>query len=195
MKRLTNQDGFSVIETVLVIVILGIIGFTGWYVWHSKQNTDKTFNAAQSFQQQAVTKKTANPSTTSNQKYVTIKEWSVVAPYPHSLSLNYKIEGNSAVFSSAQLTAADAACTDHGGQISRYAPTDIYGEGPTASATVAQAFQAQANDTQYPLVHVGNYYYAFHHDQAVCGSDPKTTTLQQQTNAVVEGMVPVLKTQ
>jgi type II secretory pathway pseudopilin PulG len=48
MKK--TQSGFSIIETLLVVVILGMLGFTGWFVWHAKQNTNKTLsetNAAQ----------------------------------------------------------------------------------------------------------------------------------------------------
>lgn len=39
---MAKQSGFAVVETLLVVVLLGIIGFTGWYVWHTKQLTDST---------------------------------------------------------------------------------------------------------------------------------------------------------
>ncbi|HZL07568.1 MAG TPA: hypothetical protein VFC50_00030 [Candidatus Dormibacteraeota bacterium] len=44
----TKQDerGFSPIETILVIVIVAVIGFVGWFVYHAKQTTDKSLNAA-----------------------------------------------------------------------------------------------------------------------------------------------------
>ncbi len=41
-----DERGFSPVETVLVIVIVAIIGFVGWFVYHAKQNTDKSLNAA-----------------------------------------------------------------------------------------------------------------------------------------------------
>jgi hypothetical protein len=48
MKKL-NQSGFSIIEAVLLLVILAIIGGTGYFVWHTKQNTDKSLtNTAKS---------------------------------------------------------------------------------------------------------------------------------------------------
>lgn len=43
MKR--SEKGFSTLELVLVLVVVGLIGFTGWYVWRAKQNVD---NLAQS---------------------------------------------------------------------------------------------------------------------------------------------------
>ncbi len=41
-----NSKGFSAIETLLIVVIVGIIGGTGWYVLHAKNNADKNLNEA-----------------------------------------------------------------------------------------------------------------------------------------------------
>ncbi|MDB5169987.1 MAG: hypothetical protein JWN82_383 [Candidatus Saccharibacteria bacterium] len=46
MKSLKNEDGFSPLHTLLVLVIVGIIGFTGWYVWNANQDATKTLNKA-----------------------------------------------------------------------------------------------------------------------------------------------------
>lgn len=43
-----NQDGFSIVEGLLLLVIVGLIGFIGWYVWHAKQNTDKNLKVSDS---------------------------------------------------------------------------------------------------------------------------------------------------
>lgn len=43
-----RSQGFTVIEALMLVVILVIIGFTGYYVWHARQNTDKTLDAANS---------------------------------------------------------------------------------------------------------------------------------------------------
>lgn len=39
MKR---SYGFTAVEGLLILVIVGILGFTGWYVWSSKTDADKT---------------------------------------------------------------------------------------------------------------------------------------------------------
>ncbi len=49
MKK--KQNGFSVIEVLLVLVIAGMIGFVGWYVW-SRNNVSDTPPTASSRQQQ-----------------------------------------------------------------------------------------------------------------------------------------------
>jgi uncharacterized membrane protein len=47
MPRLSkNQTGFSIVETVLVVVIVGAIAGVGWYVYHADQKTSDTYNAA-----------------------------------------------------------------------------------------------------------------------------------------------------
>lgn len=40
MNMKTNQNGFSAIEALLIVIILGLVGFTGWFVWHSRRATD-----------------------------------------------------------------------------------------------------------------------------------------------------------
>jgi nicotinamide riboside transporter PnuC len=42
----TKQNGFSVVETILVLVIVGLLGFIGWYVWHN--SSAKNENASMS---------------------------------------------------------------------------------------------------------------------------------------------------
>jgi len=44
MKR--GQNGFTVVETLLVLILLAIIGFTGYYVYHTRSNANSTYNNA-----------------------------------------------------------------------------------------------------------------------------------------------------
>jgi prepilin-type N-terminal cleavage/methylation domain-containing protein len=43
-----NQRGYSAIETILVLVIVGLIAFIAWYVFHTKSDTDTTLDTAAS---------------------------------------------------------------------------------------------------------------------------------------------------
>ncbi len=40
MNNFNNQKGFSVLVTLLVVVVIGAVGFAGWQVY-SKQQTNK----------------------------------------------------------------------------------------------------------------------------------------------------------
>lgn len=44
MKK--NQKGFSAVEGILILVIIGVLGFVGWYVRDSKKEVDKTSQAS-----------------------------------------------------------------------------------------------------------------------------------------------------
>lgn len=47
MRKLSrNSAGFGAIEGLLIVVIVALVGFVGWYVWHSKNNTDNSYSAA-----------------------------------------------------------------------------------------------------------------------------------------------------
>lgn len=39
-----RQKGFTVIETLLLLILLSIIGFAGYYVYHSKNNANSSYN-------------------------------------------------------------------------------------------------------------------------------------------------------
>jgi type II secretory pathway pseudopilin PulG len=45
MKK-NKQHGFSVIEGLLILVIVGLLGFVGWYVWNSQNITDKLLDSS-----------------------------------------------------------------------------------------------------------------------------------------------------
>ncbi|MBX4197640.1 hypothetical protein KW801_03765 [Candidatus Saccharibacteria bacterium] len=44
--RKNNQRGFSPIETVLVLVIVGLVAFVAWYAFKSKSDTETTLGTA-----------------------------------------------------------------------------------------------------------------------------------------------------
>jgi len=52
-----NQNGFSAIEGLLILVIVGIIGFTGWFVWQSNNKVSDNLKGNSSTADFAKTKK------------------------------------------------------------------------------------------------------------------------------------------
>ncbi len=45
-KLKDNRQGFAVVETLLVVIIIALIGFVGWYVYHAMKNTNNAYNSA-----------------------------------------------------------------------------------------------------------------------------------------------------
>lgn len=63
MKK--DQRG-AIVESLLIIVVVGILGFTVWYVYHARQNSDKNLsNAAVSGQSTPVKPGASTPAMSS----------------------------------------------------------------------------------------------------------------------------------
>jgi cytoskeletal protein RodZ len=59
-----RQQGFSIVEGLLILVIVGILGFTGWYVYHSQKNASNSYSnsVAGSSQTGTASKVSAKPA-------------------------------------------------------------------------------------------------------------------------------------
>jgi predicted lipoprotein with Yx(FWY)xxD motif len=82
--RKNNQRGFSPIETVLVLVIVGLIAFIAWYVFHTKSSTDTTLGTAANTQTEPSKnqeKKSTTQTTTTAAKIVQTKTDSKLGQY------------------------------------------------------------------------------------------------------------------
>ena len=82
--RKTNQRGYSPIEIVLVIIIVGLIAFIAWYVFHAKSDINTTLGNAESGQAQIpkqAVKKPAAAATTTTSQVVTTKTSPTLGQY------------------------------------------------------------------------------------------------------------------
>ena len=87
MKR--GQNGFTVVETLLVLILFAIIGFTGYYVYHSQKNSNSSYNSAASSANSTVS---SLPKASSSGKFV-FKEFGVEFDLPSGLKgLSYNVQ-------------------------------------------------------------------------------------------------------
>jgi hypothetical protein len=191
------QHGFSVVEGLLITIIIGILGGVGWYVWKSQNEVDKTYSQTANSSVSPKSKKSTNSAALdSNPNYFVIKEWGVHAKYSGHLTLTYGPIGNSyAVFNSTQLSkATNGGCKEYGGGINRVKVGDSY-ESDVDNRPVEQ--MVKDPNVSFIYKNIGNYYYLFIHDQALCSdiSDPKSPAadLQSQTNDAVQSLVENLE--
>lgn len=77
-----NQKGFSIVEGLLILIIIGLIGGTGWYVWHSKQTADKTYSTV-------ATTSSSVASTETQKKTDNYSGWSTCSDKADGVSFRY----------------------------------------------------------------------------------------------------------
>jgi predicted negative regulator of RcsB-dependent stress response len=65
-----DENGFSAVESILVLVIVAAIGLLGWYVYHVRQNTNGLYNATNSTSPNFGSKKAIATGDTSNSALV-----------------------------------------------------------------------------------------------------------------------------
>lgn len=119
---MSNQKGFSPIQILLVLIVLGLIGGTGYYVWQSRNKTNATLEQTAKSQgeaQKTDTKKAAADTTadwvtyTSTGGVFTLKHpkaWAA-AKSPELCSENLVLFG-------ANASSVGTCASENGGQIS-----------------------------------------------------------------------------
>lgn len=113
-----NQKGFSVVEILIVIVVVGLLGTVGWLVYDRQKG--KTDNQ-QTSKTTTTPAKAAQATETPNQpqvSYLTVKEWGVKIPQtPTGNVISYQISAydkNTADFVSSEQKALGGSCGTFG---------------------------------------------------------------------------------
>jgi prepilin-type N-terminal cleavage/methylation domain-containing protein len=164
-----NQKGFSVVEILIVIVVIGLIGTVGWLVYDRQKSPKQSETTQQSTNTQSDTKTTDSSKGTeqTQQKYLEIKEWSVKLPVSSDVgSLSYTVKTNTASIRSTELDKlSGTGCTSNSINVVRGKATEIVlneiGEG---GSTFLEAYNSTTVDnanlnTRSIKAKVGDYYY------------------------------------
>lgn len=124
-KTISKQNGFAVVETILIFIIIGLLGFIGWYVYDTNHKTNATLDSTnKTLNQESVAKKA------SSSKFL-FKELGVQMDQPGSLKgLNYTVDSSYLYLSDDNLMAALKKCSD-------------YKEGDTTSFTAISKVNGQ----------------------------------------------------
>lgn len=160
-----NEKGFSVVEGLLTVVVIGLTGFVGWYVWHNRAT--KPVNSPAANTPPAKTTTTAPVKTVDpNAGYLVIKEWGVKLPLNNGLSLSYSIKDKAATIRSAELDklsgtncTANSVIVERGKATERVTPES--GEGSTFLETYNSTTLNTTNPDNIRAIKakVGDYYF------------------------------------
>ena len=170
-----NQKGFSVVEILVVVVVVGLLGAVGWLVYdRQKSNTDSKNTAAQTSEQ---TKSVADD--TEQQTFFEIKELGVKFELSDNLAGLYYTMGNdnkTAYFSLNEFKGTDCAA-DKTAQVAltRYTDADFEND-PLASKNDARK--------------IGNYYYMSAGGQSPCSEDDKVQEKALQLRSDITTLLP-----
>lgn len=74
-----NQKGFTIVEVLIVLLVIGLIGGATWYVLQSKDKKSPATNTSQTQQE-------ASKETDTNEGYLVVKEWGLRFKTPSGLS-------------------------------------------------------------------------------------------------------------
>lgn len=95
-----NQKGFSAVEILVTVVVVGLLGAVGWLVYdRQKSNTSETSNTLASTQKKEEVPKQNTKKTDFNEGYVVVKEWGLRFKTPSGLTnVRYTIHDDTAAF-------------------------------------------------------------------------------------------------
>jgi prepilin-type N-terminal cleavage/methylation domain-containing protein len=146
-----NQKGFSVVEILIVIVVVGLLGAVGWLVYDRQKNkTSHTSNTQVSTSQKEETKK-VDP----NEGYLVVKEWGLRFKTPSGLTdVRYAIHGDAVAFFAKPTGSNVQYVTDY----QKYADSNFrYAIGVLYKST--SSIKPFAGDMTREGKKVGDYYY------------------------------------
>lgn len=93
MRR--NQNGFSVVEGLLIFIIIAIIAGVGWYVRDSNKKTNDILNSADK-SSSPVARSTINKKETKTEaQYLVVKEWGIKMPLSSPITDAYYVVSTS----------------------------------------------------------------------------------------------------
>ena len=72
-----NQRGFSLVEALLILIIVGIVGFVGWFVLRNRA-TNRRVNKTALTQTTSSTQKTTSTKSPTNPKIDPYVDWQTI---------------------------------------------------------------------------------------------------------------------
>lgn len=161
-----KQNGFTLIEGLLIILVLAVVGFGSYYVWHSQTEKNNMESNGQN---------TTSPASSSlGQSYLTISEWGVRLKTNNlTKDSTYRVGDSHTLYLSTKTLSNLAPNCDlsakNGALIRGQAGYEVIGPG---SYTIENSGYTYTNDSGKEVTvkptRVGDNYYIWTSSQAPC---------------------------
>lgn len=116
-----NNRGFTVVEGLLILVIVGMLGYVGWYVWNTNNKTLDTLADTDAANSSVAIKSTAQKDPTADWVKYSSKAGQFSLKYPASWVKAFPVEScetdDSLLLLGANNSSVGAHCSDSGGQM------------------------------------------------------------------------------
>jgi hypothetical protein len=201
MKKFNkNQSGFSVIETALILVILGMIGFVGWYVMNAQKKTDKDLSVTNTTSI-APKRKTSNNSPDAP-RVVKLSELGVEFTLPANALMDFKYVANNVDYSDSGNNALGTYPTAYLGTAQLDAlgcpATGVIGNAPPLGFLTKTAGQypssPTADNTTGTLVkQYSNFYISYRSRGFACFDDASKNQIVTTDNQVLQSAIKSIR--
>lgn len=160
-----NQKGFSVVEILVVIGLVGLLGVAGWLVYDHQKSPEQSETTQQSSNTQTDT--TTSTTDDSQKTYLEIEDWGIKIPINGDVgSLSYTLKTNTASIRSTELdNLSGSDCTSNSinvvrGKASEPVPNET-GEGASTFLEVYNSTTVDNDNltTRSIKAKVGDYYF------------------------------------
>jgi len=196
MKKL-NSRGFSAVEVLILIVIVGLVSSAAWYVGRKSGSDNKKTPLSQTATTSTqTTSQTPSTTTTDTTKYVSIKEWGVKIPESYiPAGFVYEVGASqdpngTITFNSTDLKAAGCTQKNYGFIVARGKAGDTYiGDGGDKSNFKEIYDQYHANASTFHMIF--NNYYFFDDAGTVCSGGQAEITAQNTIGDALKHMVSI----
>lgn len=158
-KHNTNQQGFSVLEGIVIALVIVLLALGGWWVWHQTKKDEPKPSSNGSQTEGQSEPQPQDPS--EGGKYLVITEWGLRFLLPEELrgDVKYGIFTFNSGDQSAYFASKKIASRSPGGTCDLASQSETYGQGVAGGTIAVSRSTTKPEDIDQRSFSTGSYWY------------------------------------